>query len=373
MRRNLTGRILFIGVYNLLLLYIGWHGWLWLDKAYGVHNPFIPIILTGIMGYSYFFRKKSDFFRSLGSIWFGILQYSILILPIADLILLSMRLAGKLDDTAAAMTGWIVLTVFLALFGYGIFNAYSPVIRKYTITVDKRIGERKFLRLAAASDMHFGRLSGVRHARRLSARLAEIEPDLILLPGDIIDDDPGPFQKKKIDKIMGELEAPLGVYGVLGNHEYYGRGVAEYLKIMENIGIDILLDETIEIADGLVLAGRKDRTDRDRKDFAALTRSVDSNLVIIAMDHQPYELKEAEQAGVDVLLSGHTHRGQMAPNHLITRRMYELDWGYMRKNKMHAFVSSGYGFWGPPLRIGTRSEILQIDIEFTGEKRGEMD
>ncbi|WP_409293023.1 metallophosphoesterase [Peribacillus sp. SCS-37] len=373
MRRNVTGRILFIGVYNLLLLYIGWHGWIWLHSAFGLHNPISPIIITGIMGYSYFFRKKSEFLRALGSIWFGILQFSILILPAADLILLFMKLAGKLDTAEAVIAGWIVIAVLIVIFGYGLFNAYSPVIRRYNIKVDKMCGERKTLKLAAASDMHFGRLSGVRHARRLAAELAEIKPDLILLPGDIIDDDPGPFRKKNIDKIMGEFEAPLGVYGVLGNHEYYGGGVAEYLKIMESIGIDILLDETIEITEGLILAGRKDRTDRGRMGFAALTRSVDSEQVLIAMDHQPYELKEAEQAGVDVLLSGHTHRGQMAPNHLITRRMYELDWGYLKKNNMHAFVSSGYGFWGPPLRIGSRSEILEITIEFTGVKGGKMD
>ncbi|MNT99041.1 putative metallophosphoesterase [compost metagenome] len=82
------------------------------------------------------------------------------------------------------------------------------------------------------------------------------------------------------------------------------------------------------------------------------------------MDHQPSALQEAADNGIDLSLHGHTHRGQMAPNHWITRRIFELDWGYLRKGNLHAFVSSGYGSWGPPIRIGSRSEILDITIRF---------
>lgn len=85
---------------------------------------------------------------------------------------------------------------------------------------------------------------------------------------------------------------------------------------------------------------------------------------IIAMDHQPTDLQAAADNGVDLLLCGHTHRGQMAPNHLVTRRMYELDWGYKQKGSMHTIVSSGFGFWGPPLRLGSQSEIVQIEVTF---------
>jgi predicted MPP superfamily phosphohydrolase len=82
------------------------------------------------------------------------------------------------------------------------------------------------------------------------------------------------------------------------------------------------------------------------------------------MDHQPSEITQAQENRVDILLSGHTHRGQMAPNHLITKRIFENDWGYLQKGQLHSIVSSGYGFWGPPLRIGSRSEIIQIQITF---------
>ena len=100
---------------------------------------------------------------------------------------------------------------------------------------------------------------------------------------------------------------------------------------MDKIDIRILLDEVITIEDRFYLVGRRDKTERDRQSFENLMSTVDKSMPVIAMDHQPFELKQAAEAGVDLLLSGHTHRGQMAPNHIVTRRMYELDWGYAQK------------------------------------------
>ena len=82
------------------------------------------------------------------------------------------------------------------------------------------------------------------------------------------------------------------------------------------------------------------------------------------MDHQPYAFGTAADAGADLLLCGHTHRGQFAPNHLITRRLFELDWGYMRKSALHVLVSSGFGTWGPPIRLFSRSEVLFVTLNF---------
>jgi predicted MPP superfamily phosphohydrolase len=201
--------------------------------------------------------------------------------------------------------------------------------------------------------------------QRLITHVQKIQPDLILLPGDIIDDDPHVFFKKEMDSMMKQLKAPLGTYGILGNHEYYGGKIPQFVERMKEINIPILMDEVLNIGDSLYLIGRKDKTDKNRDSFFDLASETDRSLPIIAMDHQPLSLKEAEQAGVDLLLCGHTHRGQMAPNHLITKRLFEIDWGYKQNNQLHTIVSSGFGFWGPPLRIGSRSEIIQIDISFT--------
>ena len=162
---------------------------------------------------------------------------------------------------------------------------------------------------------------------------------------------------------MKQMKAPLGVYGVLGNHEYYGRAVPEFLQEMDKIDIRILLDEVITIEDDFYLIGRRDKTERDRQSFEQLMSTVDKSMPVIAMDHQPFELKQAAAAGVDLLLSGHTHRGQMAPNHIVTRRMYELDWGYAQKVRSTQLFLLDLDF-GDPLRLGSRSEIVQVEVTF---------
>ena len=146
-----------------------------------------------------------------------------------------------------------------------------------------------------ASDMHFGKLSGVSHLKRLVRHVNEMEPDIILLPGDIIDDHPGVFIQKNMGPIMKQMKAPLGVYGVLGNHEYYGRAVPEFLQEMDKIDIRILLDEVITIEDDFYLVGRRDKTERDRQSFEQLMSTVDKSMPVIAMHHQPFELKQAQR------------------------------------------------------------------------------
>jgi predicted MPP superfamily phosphohydrolase len=147
--------------------------------------------------------------------------------------------------------------------------------------------------------------------------------------------------------------------------------VQQYIDEMKRIGIPVLRDETVEVANVLYVAGRKDKTSESagadgRMPVAALLEGLDQRKPIILMDHQPTKFAQAAEAGADVMLSGHTHRGQFAPNHLFTRRIFELDWGYMRKAAMHVVVSSGFGSWGPPIRIGSRSEIIQLTLQFKG-------
>jgi uncharacterized protein len=355
-------------IFNGLLLFIGWNIWSWLRISFGATNVILFSLIYTLLSYSFIIGRFSPYLsilRTVGNVWFGFFQYALLLLPIADFAILLMRFAsGPLSSTTYMLTGLIVMILFVIIFAYGLFNAYSPIVRKHEISVPKKEGSRTKLRIAVASDMHFGRLSGVSHLKRLVEKVQGIEPDLILLPGDIIDDEPEPFIQKNMGALMSELQAPLGVFGVLGNHEYYGGQIPQFVEHMKNINIKILMDEYLTIDNSFHLIGRKDKTDRGRKSFKDLLEDVNRSLPIIAMDHQPFEIQQAQKSGVDVLLSGHTHRGQMAPNHFITKKMFELDWGYLKKDQLHAFVSSGYGFWGPPMRIGSRSEILQIDIHF---------
>jgi uncharacterized protein len=359
--------VLTIILYSVFTFYISWNVHLWLQSTFSVNILGLVIAVIFLLSYSYVlarFFKKLLILKYIGSYWFGIIQYTLLLLPIADFIGWLFIFAGFSSDSVIFWVGTIVLLVMISILGLGTFNAYNPVIREHEIEIDK---EAPFssLRVVMASDMHFGHLSGKTHANRLVHEVNSLQPDLILLPGDIIDDDPEPFIQKGFGSIMEKLSARYGVYGILGNHEYYGGGIPMYIKEMQRIGIPILMDETVVLEGGIQVVGRKDKTDRNRKNIEKLLESLDKTKPIFIMDHQPLELVQAAEHGADLMLSGHTHRGQMAPNHLITRRIFELDWGYLKKNQLHAFVSSGFGFWGPPLRIGSRSEILLIDITFT--------
>ncbi len=363
----LVRSILVVILYNLFVLYIGWNAWMWLHTMFEVENKWILTVIVVFSAYSFIISRafqQVSIFKIVGSYWLGFIQYSVLLLPISNLAVYILTLLGASLSTAIDSIGFFIIAAFLFIFAYGTYNAYSPVVRKYTISLAKKTN-RKNLRIAVASDMHFGTLSGKKHLQRLITHVQKIQPDLILLPGDIIDDDPHVFFKKEMDSMMKQLKAPLGTYGILGNHEYYGGKIPQFVERMKEMNIPILMDEVLNIGDSLYLIGRKDKTDKNRDSFFDLASETDRSLPVIAMDHQPLSLKEAEQAGVDLLLCGHTHRGQMAPNHLITKRLFEIDWGYKQNNQLHTIVSSGFGFWGPPLRIGSRSEIIQIDISFT--------
>ncbi|WP_442598336.1 metallophosphoesterase [Neobacillus sp. D3-1R] len=360
--------LIFFIIYTALTFYIGWNLWAWLHAALGLEDKWVLGIILILLSYSYLigrFHHSFTIFKIIGAYWFGILQYAVLILPVANLMVFILTLLGFSPETVIAATGTIVIITFIGLLLYGTFNAYSPIIRTYTLEIPKLVSNRTQLRIAMASDMHFGNLSGLAHSRRLVKNINDMKPDLILLPGDIIDDDPKPFIQKKMGDVLKDLSAPLGIYGVLGNHEYYGRAIPEFIAEMNRIGIKILQDEIVKIDESFFLVGRKDKTDHKRQSIEGLVKGLDHTYPIIMMDHQPAEIKQAVQNGMDLLLSGHTHRGQMAPNHLITRRIFDLDWGHQQFNQLHAIVSSGFGFWGPPLRIGSRSEIIQIDVSFT--------
>lgn len=365
-------------IYSGLSLYIGWNGWLLLSTLFDLKNAGVYAMFTALLAYAYLIgraaygtplRPAAEALKVIGSYWFAVLEYSVLLLPAANAIALILKAAGAEKTVYIAGVGCTALAVLAALLIRGSRNAWSPVIRTYRVHLPKQAGKLPRLRIAMASDLHLGSIVGNRHLERLIAKIEEINPDLILLPGDILDDDIEPYLRKNMSAVLGKLKAPLGVYAVTGNHEYIGGKVPEFVAAMDAIGIRVLMDEAALVADSFYVVGRKDKAsggfagDR-RLSIEELTAPLDRSLPLILLDHQPSDIANAAENGIDISVSGHTHRGQMMPNHLITRRLFELDWGYLKKGGLHAVVSSGFGTWGPPVRIGSRSEVVRIDVEF---------
>jgi predicted MPP superfamily phosphohydrolase len=165
---------------------------------------------------------------------------------------------------------------------------------------------------------------------------------------------------------LGRLNAPLGVWAITGNHEYIGGDLEEFHRRIEADGIRLLMDEEVLIGDAFYVIGRKDRSAArrgdGRKSLEELTEGLDRSLPLIMMDHQPFNLEEAEASKVDLQVSGHTHNGQIWPGPLVIKRIYENGYGLLHKGKTAVVVTSGLGIWGPPLRLGTKAEIVSIEL-----------
>lgn len=132
---------------------------------------------------------------------------------------------------------------------------------------------------------------------------------------------------------------------------------------MKQAGINMLRDSSVLIDSCFYVVGRDDRSNPNRKPLKELIEPLDKSKFLVVLDHQPYHLEEAEQAGVDLQFSGHTHRGQVWPVSFVTDRIYEVSHGYKKKGNTNIYVSSGIGIWGGKFRIGTQSEYVVIDIK----------
>lgn len=344
-------------IYCSLAGYIGWTAFIWLNSLMLPVNGWFFSFIWAVMAFSYFIGMlghKWLGFTIAGSYWLAFFQYAILIVPIANLLVIAIN-----HPRDVQIAGSLAAALFILIFIMGTFLAYSPVVRKKEFTVK---GSGEDLNIVIASDFHLGILSGKRHLKRFVNLSNKLEPDLVLLAGDLVDDDPIWYARYGMSEVMRRLKSKYGVYGVLGNHEYYGKKIPLLVRVMEESGVTILRDKTIGIAGKFNLTGREERTNGKREPLENLKPA--GNLPWIVMDHTPSDLKTPVELGVDFHISGHTHKGQMWPNHLITKRVFELDYGYRIKEATHFIVSSGFGFWGPPIRIGSRSELWAVRIKF---------
>lgn len=360
--KKVSAIVLAIVVYTAIVFYFGWCVFTWLEVFLPV-NKIVFSIIWALMGYALFIARISHqlrLFHIVGSYWMIIMQYGIILFPIATI-------CTWIFPSQLIVIGSIVLLLFIISIAVGSYNAYTPVVRELSITLPKKDSKLNELKVVVASDFHLGLLSNKAHLQRFVKKSNEQQPDVVLLVGDLVDDDPIWFVKKGMSEVMKQLASTYGNYGVLGNHEYYGKKIPLLVEEMEASNVQMLLDETILVADSFYLTGREDLTNKERKQLSELA-PLKSNLPWFVMDHTPSNLFIPEKEGVDFHVSGHTHRGQMWPNHLFTRKLFELDYGYKQKGSLHAIVSSGFGFWGPPIRLGSQSEfwIVNIKLEDVG-------
>jgi predicted MPP superfamily phosphohydrolase len=204
----------------------------------------------------------------------------------------------------------------------------------------------------------------------MSGIIKDMKPDLVLLLGDIVDGEIGPVLRGDLLQYFTCPKCTDGLYAITGNHEFIG-GASRTIPYIESKGIRVLKDEMVILEGGIQLIGRIDRDSfrfyrKERLSLGELMKQADTTKPVILLDHQPFHLDETAKYGIDLQLSGHTHNGQMWPLNYLTKMIYELSYGYLKKRNTTFIVSSGYGLWGPRVRSGSRSEVLLINITFTG-------
>jgi len=257
----------------------------------------------------------------------------------------------------------------LALSGWGVWSAIRPVeVKHVPIRLKKLPSSLNGLRLVQLTDMHIGLTIGRDFVEDVVRKVNALEPDIVAITGDLIDgsvEDLGAAVAP-----LGEIQARLGTFFVTGNHEYYS-GADSWLMFLGTLGIRVLRNEHVELSkDGetIHLAGVDDWTAHQfgnghGSDMARAMAGRDASKPVILLAHQPIQFEEARAHGVDLQISGHTHGGQIFPFGLLTRLAQPFLSGLHQRGDSQIYVSSGTGYWGPPMRIAAPAEITLIELD----------
>jgi predicted MPP superfamily phosphohydrolase len=314
----------------------------------------------------------SECIYRVGAFWLAFMFYFLMVLIVIDLIRAAdyfFHFLPEFSSGGMLKLGYtvIALVTFIVVGGY--INALTTRVKEIPLTLHKKVAGASQLKILMASDIHLGALIGEKQEMKLVRIINEQKPDLVLLCGDLVDGDIGPVLRKNLGKHIQEIRTPLGVYAIPGNHEYIG-GIQNTLPYLQSINIKVLRDEVVTLPNGIQLVGRDDRDSRrmggenNPHELKELTKDLDHAKPIIVMNHQPFHLQEAVDVGADLHLSGHTHNGQMWPFNFVTEAIFELSWGLKKKDETVFYVSSGFGSWGPPVRIGNSPEVVVFKITF---------
>jgi hypothetical protein len=329
--------------------------------AFGIGNK-LPLVVTAVL-------------ENIGAVWIIGLLYFISATLFADILRLADHLFGIFPDWMTdnrqpttdnlQQIGFIYLISVLIIFSIfciiGYIRFTRPVVRHLELTIPKGEGPAGRITIAAASDVHLGNIIRKRRLGKYVELLNRQEADIILFVGDLLDHSVRPVAENKMDEVLAQLKTVYGVFGVFGNHEHYGNA-SEAAEFFKRANINLLKDEMVNIDDRFILIGRDDISFRNRKPLGEILAGVNGELPKILLDHNPSRLADAQKNGINLQLSGHTHNGQIWPlNHLV-KRIFPLAYGYLNSNGTHYYVSAGLGLWAAPVRIGTRSEIVRIEV-----------
>lgn len=332
--------------------------------------------------------------KLLSNYWLGVLVYAIMTLGIADGVRLIIKYPLKninfpgreilFSNVGTAVIGTVCAVIISVISIYGVINAGNIQTTKYEISVGKKAGKLKSLNVVLIADLHLGYNIGCRQMEQMAEKINAQNPDLVVVAGDIFDNEYEALDNPdRLAEILRGIHSKYGVYACYGNHDIQEKILAGFTfggrakkqssvemdEFLEKAGFTLLRDEYVLIDNAFYLYGRPDyerpgRGIEERKTAQEITDNMDLSLPVLVIDHEPRELQELADAGVDADLCGHTHDGQLFPGNITIKFLWENACGYLKKDNMHNIVTSGVGLFGPNMRVGTKSEICDIVMHF---------
>jgi uncharacterized protein len=379
--------IIFFTLYAAINYYIFIRGWQSLAFVPAI-KPFYAVIFI-IAASSYILARALhdkipdglyDVILAIGSFWFAYILYLFLGIMLMDIIrIINWKFniypetVKQNYDTAKFIASAAVFVIASGIILAGYFNTRNIVIKTVEIEIDKDAGEIEELNIAFFADSHLSPLNKGDLLTKIVDSVNSLNPDIVLIAGDVIDDAAAILRKRNIGNEFKGIKSKYGVFASNGNHEFINE-VDSAVIYMEGININVIRDKAVLIDNSFYLIGREDTskinfTKERRLTLEEILEGVDKSKPMIMLEHSPHNLNHAKENGVDLQLSGHTHHGQMAPANLVTNIVYELSWGYLKKENTHYYVTCGVGTWGPPVRVGSDSEIINLKIKFTKKEK----
>src|SRR5215813_7569029 len=365
-RKQLIG---FIAIIQFILFLAHWflyETWAYSEEVRGAFwiKLVLALLSVSFVGSSVLaFRHTNAVLRTAykaSAFWLGLLSFLFLGAVGSWIIFGVTRLAGLVVGFHRIVE--VLFGAAAAVGLYGVVNASWTRITRTTVRLANLPEAWRGRKAALISDLHLGHVRNGSFLRRIVAAVLHEKPDAVFIAGDLYDGTA--IDAKRAAEPLSQLTAPHGVYFVAGNHEQFGDD-SKYLHAVESAGVRVLRNEKVE-ADGLQIIGVPYKHASHTAHFASVLKGIglDRRRASILLTHAPDHPHVAEQAGVSLQLSGHTHVGQFIPWSWMARRIYrQFVYGLSRIGKMQVFTSSGAGTWGPPLRLGSNPEIVILQFE----------
>lgn len=296
-------------------------------------------------------RLKLPLLTLLGAFWLGVLSISMAVFVLKDLLSLFLPFRNQ----------FLAIGIIIILTLWSMVKAWrGPVIKDICIKHKKLARPFSIVHL---SDLHLGPQTSLKWLEKVIAQVNSLDADIVVITGDLADD--AYEEMAKFIPAFKDLKTKDGIYAVSGNHEHY-QGIEHFRQFCQAAGIIVADGQFLKVTEGVNLAGMggkitgiDSQTEDNIRGFLTAAKAGDYNILLI---HHPVGLKKTAKLGIDLQLSGHTHQGQIVPLNLLVHLVYPYAYGLHALGDSHIYISSGTGTWGPPLRLGSSSEIVRIQV-----------